>query len=372
VRYFFSTGEASGELSAIALATAIRAFDANATFEGIGSARMREDGFSLWRDHAGWASMGPLAALPRIPKLLTVLWQTAWHVARSKPDLVVLVDFGAFNLRLAALLRRRFNYGLPILDWFPPGTWLDDERTARAVASRAVPLTAFEHQHDFYKRLQLPIAYFGHPLASRYVTRAPRPAPPSDGGHVAMLPGSRSGELRYHVPLLLEAYRLLKARRPGARLTLGAADASAVKTLRRAVERAGLADAAIVRGAQAAIDGADAAWVASGTAVLETALSGVPSIAFYVISKPLAWHARRIYSGKFITLPNLVLGREIVPEFLQKRATPQNLAAAMHDLLCDPQPQCAQFAELRRALGEPDALERSAAFAVALAQAGRA
>src|SRR5271169_1420907 len=106
MRYFFSTGEASGESSALLLARAIRAVDPEAKFAGIGAERMRAAGFTIWRDHTGWASMGPLAALPRIPKLLATMWRTAFHLAKTKPDLIVLVDFGVFNLRLAMTLRR--------------------------------------------------------------------------------------------------------------------------------------------------------------------------------------------------------------------------------------------------------------------------
>jgi len=93
MRYFFSTGEASGELTAVALAEAIARLDPQAQFEGIGSARMRAAGFTIWHDTAGWAALGPLAALPRIPKLLAIGLATAAKIAASKPDLVVLIDF---------------------------------------------------------------------------------------------------------------------------------------------------------------------------------------------------------------------------------------------------------------------------------------
>src|SRR5579864_1204352 len=194
MRYFFSSGEASGELAATVLAQAIKNVDRDAQFEGIGAARMRANNFTLWRDHTGWASMGPLAAIPRIPKLLYTMLVTAAHIKDTKPDLVVLVDFGAFNLRLARRLRS-IGYRGPILDVFPPATWLDRERTAREVAAVAIPLTAFEHQRNFYQSLDLPIAYFGHPLAALYSMREPRPAPPAGSGVVALLPGSRGTEL---------------------------------------------------------------------------------------------------------------------------------------------------------------------------------
>ena len=367
MRYFLSSGEASGELAATLLAQAIRRIDPQAEFEGIGAARMREAGVALWRDHRGWASMGPLAAIPRIPKLLLTMLRTARHIAQSKPDLVILVDFGAFNIRLAKQLRK-IGYRGPIVDIFPPATWLDREKTARDVAAIAVPLTAFAHQRDFYESFGLRIAYFGHPLAGQYRMRAPRAAAPEGGGTVALLPGSRSGELRHHAPRLFAALRELRVHRPQLQAIAGAADERAERLLRTLAQREGINGLRFVRGTQQAIADADAAWVASGTAVLECALSGVPAVALYVIAPILVKHARRVYPGRFITLPNLVLDRAVVPELLQDDATPHNLAQAMDAVLRDPRGQYHAFEELREALGPPDALERCAAFAVELAR----
>lgn len=367
MRYFLSTGEASGELTATLLAQAIRAIDSKATFAGIGSTRMREAGVSLWRDHAGWASMGPLAAIPRVPKLLATMYLTAAHLAREKPDLVILVDFGAFNVRLAKRLRR-IGYTGPVLDVFPPATWLDREKTAREIVRVATPLTAFAHQRDFYRSLHLPIQYFGHPLVAQYAARAPRPPAPSDGGTIALLPGSRSGELRLHVPAVLEAFALLKHRRPGLQGVVGAVDERAEQMIRTHAHRLRLSTLRFERGLRGTVQSADAAWVASGTAVLECALLGIPAVAFYIVSRALVRHARRVYAGRFITLPNLVLGREVVPELLQEKATAQNLASLMDGLLANPAPQYDAFTSLREALGPADALERCAAFAVHLAR----
>jgi lipid-A-disaccharide synthase len=366
MRYFFSTGEASGETAALLLASAIRAIDREAEFEGIGGERMRAAGFHLWRDHAGWASMGPLAAIPRIPKLLAAMLRTARHLVAVKPDLIVLVDFGVFNLRLATTLRR-FGYAGPVLDVFPPGTWLDDERKARTVSSVAIPLTAFAHQYEFYRSLGCRIAYFGHPLAAHYQMRPLRPPPPPDAGLVAMLPGSRSGELQRHVPLLAAAYRTLQTRRPRLRGVFAAADARAAATIEATISRERLDGVEIVAGVAPALAGADGAWVASGTAVLETALAGVPAVAIYVLPRILIWYGRRMIKHRFITLPNLVLRREIVPELLQDDATPERLADALEAAISDPSRQYEQFRELRTALGPDDALERCAAYAVELA-----
>ncbi len=352
---------------AIFLAEAIRKLDPDAQFEGIGSARMREAHFALWRDHTGWASMGPLAAIPRIPKLLNAMLRTAFHIAASKPDLVVLVDFGVFNLRLANTLRR-LRYCGPIMDLFPPGTWLDNAEKARNVSAVALPVTAFAHQYEFYRSLGCRIEYFGHPLTSRYRMRPLRDAPPNDGGVVAMLPGSRAGELRRHIPVLLAAYRTLRRRRPQLHGVIGAADDRAERTITRTLARERLNDVKIVRGVAAAVCDADAAWVSSGTAVLETALLGVPAVGIYVIPPVLIWYGHRMIKHRFIMLPNLVLGNEVVPELLQERATPEALADALEAQMVDPSKQYDDFVKLREALGPPDAIERCARRAVDLAR----
>jgi lipid-A-disaccharide synthase len=354
----------------VLLADAIARVDPQAQFEGIGAERMRERGFRIWRDHTGWASMGPLAALPRIPKLLATMWRTALHINATRPDLVILVDFGAFNMRLAKTLRTQLNYEGPIMNLFPPATWLDKENVARAVSSWSVPVTAFAHQYDFYKRHKLPIMFFGHPLAGQYRTREARPAPPADGGTIALLPGSRGTELRYHVPALIGALEKLRERRPHVRAIFGAANDRSERTIRAAIDAAKLENATIVRGVAEAVAQADAAFVASGTAVLEVTLLGVPAVALYIIAPILVRHARRVYSGKFITLPNLVLGRELVPELLQDDATPERLAATMDRLLDDPSVQYRHIAEVRERLGPANAIDECARFAVALATAG--
>jgi len=372
VRYFFSTGEPSGELVAVALAREIRALDPEATFEGIGSARMREAGFAIWRDNQGWASIGPIAAIPRIPKLAHAMFRTAAHVAKTAPDLVVLIDFGAFNLRLAKALRGRHRYEGPILDCLPPSAWTDREKAARTVASLAVPLTAFRRQYEFYERLGLPVAYFGHPLAPGYVPRARRPAPPLDGGTIALLPGSRRGEITRLLPRLLDAYRLLRETRPRLRAVVAAADDASERTIRAVARRAGSADLPVVRGLQAATADADAAWIASGTAVLEAVLSGVPAIALYALAPALLPLAKRLMRSPWITLPNLVLDDAVIPELLQDAATPEMLAYTMDATLRDPSYQYDAFERLRKALGPDDALVSWAKFAVSLAVAGKA
>jgi lipid-A-disaccharide synthase len=369
MRVFMSTGEASGEMSAAALATAMRERAAGVTFCGIGSDRMRAAGFAITAETRGWASIGPVEAVAKVAPLFTVMWKHALALRARPPDLIVLVDFGAFNLRLARTLRL-LRCRAPILYYFPPSAWLDRERPARAVARYTRPLTPFAHQRDFYRSLGLDVAYFGHPLVSLVPPRPPRPAPAPDAGTVALLPGSRRGEIERHLYRLVDAFDLLRAARPKLRGILSAADADADRLITAMLRSRGAEDTGrleLVRGSQPALDQADAAWIASGTAVLEAALREVPTVAFYVVSRSQVEIGRRVWSGPHVTLPNIVLGKEIVPELLQEDATPERLATALGRALDDPSEQLRGMRELRPLLGAPDALDRCAAYALDLA-----
>ncbi|HEV3157673.1 MAG TPA: hypothetical protein VGZ00_10045 [Candidatus Baltobacteraceae bacterium] len=364
MRVFLSTGEASGDMSAAALAHEIRTLVPDVEICGIGSERLRAAGVELVEETRGWAVIGPIDVIRKIPQLLLVALRNAVRLRRNPVDVIVMTDFSAFHIRFAWILRR-LGYRRPIVYFFPPGAWLNNAAQAQYVAAMTLALTPFVHQRDFYHSLGLDVAFFGHPLVSIVQPRVPRDAAPSDGGTIALLPGSRRSEIALHIPLLRATLRALRRTRPRLRCVLAAADADADARL-----RAELGDDVdeIVRGSREAFDAADVALVASGTAVLEAALREVPTVSMYVISKSLEPIARRVFRKDFrrpyVTLPNLVLEREVIPEFLQDRAIVENLVTAVEGLLRDPQQQRAAFAELRVKLGPPDALAQCARFVV--------
>jgi lipid-A-disaccharide synthase len=366
MRIFLSTGEASGELLAADLLGAMRARGITCLAEGIGDARLESVGVRLWHRTRGWASLGPIDALRRIPGLLAIMWATALRLARRPPDLVVLVDFGAFNVRLAKSLRH-FGSRVPILYYFPPAAWLDNPKRAREVAAATEALTAFTHQRDFYRSLGLPIGYVGHPLSSTIAARPARVHAPADGGIVALLPGSRQGEIERHTPRLLDALAVMRLKRPNIAATLVAVDDDAQRAFEQLLALRSPQPIAIVRDARTALAAADVAAIASGTAVLEAALIETPAVALYVLSEAQAKIARRVYKGTYIALPNLVTNEPIVPELLQENATPDALAAALLALLDDARAQIEGYRRVRGALGAADALDRCAAFALDVA-----
>ena len=358
MRVFFSTGEASGELVAAELLGALRARVA-VEAEGVGDERLERAGVTIVQRTRGWASIGVFDALRKIPRLGAAALGLAWRLRANPPDAIVLVDFGAFNLRLAQLLRR-FGVRAPVVYYAPPGAWLDDPKRARRVAAAADPLTLFRHQADFYRSLGLPIGYVGHPLVSTIAPRADRAPAPADAGVVALLPGSRALEIGRHTPRLLDALARVRETRPNVRAILVAADDDAQRHVEHLLSFRSPLPIEISRDARAVLREADAAMIASGTAVLEAALVQTPAVALYVLSPAQMKLARRIYRGRFVTLPNLVLDEAVVPEFIQEDASPAALAAATLALLDDPSAQRDGYARVRAALGPPDALQRNA------------
>jgi lipid-A-disaccharide synthase len=365
MRVFFGTGELSGEALAADLLGAMRTL-APIDAEGVGDERLASAGVRIVQRNRGWASIGPVEALRHIPKLTLAGLKLVAALRRDPPDLVVLVDYGAFHARLAALLRFA-GFPNPIVYYAPPGAWFDNVKRARAVAGACDALTFFRHQAEFYRAHGLPIGYIGHPLVSLIAARPPRDPAPASGGLVALLPGSRRSELERHAPILLDAFALLRERRPEARALAVAANDDAEAILRAQLASRSALPVEIVRDARAALREVDAAAVASGTAVLEAALVATPSLALYTLTQTQLRFFLRFWKRPYVTLPNLVLGEAIVPELLQHHATPARIAETLETLLDDPRRQLADYARLREALGPPDSLQRNAQWVLDVA-----
>ncbi|HYK54493.1 MAG TPA: hypothetical protein VEV38_13295 [Candidatus Eremiobacteraceae bacterium] len=374
---FVSAGEASGDLQASLLVAALRELRPSLSVRAIGGERLRAAGAEIIEDSVAgrWASMGHLRAYLNIPWLLGRMLALANGIMRDPPRLLVCVDFGAFNLRMLEWLRFR-GYRGRALYYFPPAAWLDRSAQARKVARVAEAITPFEHQSDFYKSLGLRIEWFGHPLVSIIRERAPRV--PSTPPLVAVMPGSRDGEVDCHLPVLAAAAERF-ARERGARFRVVAASDALLASIGARWPQTCGGPASVVRSdaATAAVD-ADVAWVASGTAVLETALVGTPQVTFYRVSdaqyKVVERHLPHLLVGP-VTLPNLVLGDRIVVELLQHAMSPERLLAETSPLLDDRarrETMLEGYSRMRRALGPPDSLERIAARVASMLDAAAA
>jgi len=363
---FVSAGEASGDLQASLLVSALRKLRPSLTVRAIGGQRLRAAGAEIVEDSVagGWASMGHLRAYVKIPWLLLRMLLLANSIMRDPPRLLVCVDFGAFNVRMLEWLRF-CGYKGRALYYFPPAAWLDRPAQARKVGRVASAITPFRHQADFYRSLGLAIEWFGHPLVSLIAARAPiEPAAPP---LVVVMPGSREGEVDCHLPVLAAAAERF-ARERGARFrVVAASDALAASIGARWPQVCGGVSAVVRSDAATAAVDAAVAWVASGTAVLETALVGAPQVTFYRVSDAqyrfVERHLPHLLVGP-VTLPDLVLEERIVPELLQHSMSAERLLAETNPLLDDRaqrEDMLDGYARMRRALGPPDSLERIAA-----------
>jgi lipid-A-disaccharide synthase len=391
-------GEASGDVQGAALAAALRARSTAAvgngqcplSLWGIGGARMREGGIELRHDSTHWGVMGTYEALKLAPRLLWVLSRIKRDLLERRPDVLVLIDFGAFNARAAAWAKRQ---GLKVLYYFPPGSW---RRGPIRPGPRSLPTitdriaTPFSWSEAALKAAGADARFVGHPLldvARPTMTRdefremhgIPREAP-----LICHLPGSRWHELAYIWPAMQGAAALLSERVPGVEHVVALAPSVGGQRFVQREQSSGrpasptdrhhplinaLRPPATVYDALAA---SDVAITKSGTVTLEAAIIGLPMVIIYRVSPIQEAEYNLLHRGqfRFIGMPNIILERIAFPELIQHQATPQGIAAAAMPLLSDPTARAASLkalGEVRAALGEPGGVARTADLVLDLA-----
>lgn len=314
-----------------------------------------------------------------MPRAREIFAELVAETERRKPAAALLVDFPEFNLRLAPKLAR---LGVPVVYYVSPQLW-SWRRGRVAIVRRAVErmLVLFPFEVDFYREHGVRAVHVGHPLVDEV---PPRPhvweeGDPTEAGRpyrVALLPGSRGSEIESLLPVMLETVRRLSERLPVLPVLVRAPTIERER-LEEAVRLSGLEVAIAGRDREerlAALSGSHAALCASGTATLEVGLAGTPMVVVYRLGR-WSWRlARVLVRARFVSLVNLVLGREAVPERLQDEAEPATLARELEGLLTDTARRHrmrADLAELRAALGEPGASGRAADEVAALLRRDR-
>jgi lipid-A-disaccharide synthase len=359
-----SAGEASGEMYAARLATALGQL-ANVQLFGLGGVRMREAGVELLADSAEVAVVGISEAVRRLPSALRIYRQLTEEAARRRPRLAILVDFPDFNLRLA---RRLHQHGVRIIYFISPQVWAWRPKRVhliRRLVERVLCIFPFEEK--FYRQAGVPVDYVGHPLvdqvrakrsreefAARYDLDVGRPI-------VALLPGSRPGELTHNLPPMLEACRLLPSN-PSCQFALAVAPGMTGGQLTN-YARPDLPVHLVEGATYDALAAADVAIVSSGTATVEAALLGTPMVVVYRVSHVTAMVLRRMVRTPFFSMVNLIAGRRVVPELIQQDFTPPRLAEEVGRLLGSPEAReqmKRELAEVRSRLGPGGAIERAA------------
>jgi lipid-A-disaccharide synthase len=372
-------GEASGDLHGAALCRALRAERPGCRLIGMGGARMAAAGMELLVDVTAAAATGASEALGRVP-LLYRAYRRLRDVLESagRPGVLVVIDFPEFNLRLARAARRA---GVPVVYFIPPQIWAWRGGRVRAIRRRiTLVLAVFPFEAPMYRRAGVPVEFVGHPVLDAVASAPDRAAARRELGVdertrvLGLLPGSRREEVARTLPLLRDAAELVRARDADVRVLLALAptvDADEVR--RRLGERAPIE---LVRDrTYSVMRAADLLLVTSGTATLEAGVLGTPMIVCYRFSRVSALIARLLIRVPWFSLPNLALGRAVVPELFQEAASAENLGGEALRLLDTPgalESQRADLALLARELGEPGVGARAARFVLAEAHAGGA
>lgn len=381
-------GEASGDALALRFIESLRQRlgERELVLAGVGGERLLAQGLRPFFDQADIAVMGFGPVIARLPLLLRRMEDAARGIVAFEPDLLLTIDSPDFALRVARKVRARAPQ-IPIVHWVCPSVWAWRSGRARRMKphiDRILALLPFEP--EALARLQGPeTVYVGHPLLARLALLRPSPqeAPlraDQRRPRVLVLPGSRRSEIAHLMPVFGQAVALVASARPQARFIL-----PAVTHLAPSIAEAMAAwpvKAEIVSGEAAKLEAfrsARAALAASGTVTLELALSQVPTVAAYKGANWEAALARRLVKLPSVILPNLILGRSIVPEFIQETAVPQALAAALLAALDDGEARRRQlegFVEvetiMRSAGADPAANAVAAALALVAPEGGPA
>jgi lipid-A-disaccharide synthase len=384
--FILVAGEASGDLLGAGLIAALRERFPHARFAGVGGPRMRAAGFEAWHDADELAVMGLVEVLKHLPRLLALRRDVRRRTLAAKPAAFIGIDAPDFNFGLERALKSR---GVRTVHYVSPSIWAWRAKRARTIGRSAdLVLCLFPFEPAIYAQHGVAATFVGHPLADAFPLDSPQ-APsrdalglPHEAPVLALLPGSRLGEIERLAADFIGAAMILRREIPDLRIVAPMANAKCraafEDVLRKAVVDNGEATTDFIT----VLDGrahetmlaADAILLASGTASLEAMLAKRPMVVAYRVA-PLTY---RIVMGLGMlrtdrySLPNVLAGRALVPELMQDACTPDALAAALRPALVDrraPMPLLAEYQHLHLQLRR-DA-SRSAAAAIAALIEGR-
>jgi lipid-A-disaccharide synthase len=331
MRYYIIAGERSGDLHGGNLVKAIKLRDPAAEFQGFGGESMEQQGVKLTVHYRDLAIMGLVEIFTKMRKIKRYARQCKDDILQYKPDVVILIDYGGFNLAIARFAKK---HGFKVFFYIPPKYWAWYQNRAlwlKPYVDRLFVILPFEK--DFFKKFDWEADYVGNPVLDAVKAHVPdqqflsKTSLSTSKPVVALLPGSRQQELKKIVPLLVSIVKRFPQYEFGV---------AAVSNLDQNLygELRSLPNVKfILEETYDLLQHAQAAIVTSGTATLETALLRVPQIVVYRTSGASYWLAKQMVSVQYISLVNLVAGREVVKEMIQGEANDQNVSAELDRIL---------------------------------------
>jgi len=336
-------GESSGDTLGAALITALRARIPNAEFFGVAGPKMIAAGCEPWAAAEELAVMGLTEVLQHLPRLLKLRKSLVQRFTAARPDVFVGIDAPEFNLGLAQRLKQQ---GLRTVQYVSPQVWAWRQGRVKTIGQACdLVLCLLPFETEFYSAHGVPAVFVGHPLADQIpltIDRAGARASlgiSADATVVALLPGSRMGEVERLGPDFIGAATWIAAREPGIQFVTPTASPRVREAYERQIAASpGAPPIRVLDGqAQRALAAANVVLVASGTATLETLLSKRPMVVAYRLGGLTAFLLRRfgLVKVQYFSQPNLLAGRPLVPEFFQENVTPAALGAALLRELTD-------------------------------------
>ena len=372
-------GEASGDMHGANLVQEVKKQDSSVSFHGVGSKRMREAGVRMLADASEISVVGGTEVLTHIRAIYLVYARLKRFLREERPDLLILIDFPDFNLRLGKVARK---LGIPILYYISPQVWAWRKGRVKKIAALVnAIIVVLPFEVDLYKSQGVDVRYVGHPLTDVVHSRFTKEEARRELGldpekrSIALLPGSRMKEISNLLPDMIAAASILSRRFDDLQFVLPVAHTLKRETIRTFIEESDSAVHIVEGRVYDVLKASDAAIVTSGTATLETGLMAVPMVIVYRMSALSMFIARLIIRVDHVGLVNIVAGNRVVPELLQEKVTPENIADALSPLLNDADANNEvrkELSNIRDRLGKSGASARAAAVVLEMIGKGQA
>jgi lipid-A-disaccharide synthase len=362
-------GEASADQYGARLVEEILQRDPGVAFWGIGGEKMAHAGVKILFSSGEMAVVGLTEVLPRIGRIFTAVRRLQRILKERPPDLLILLDYPDFNIHLAGTAAR---CGIPVLYYISPQIWAWRKNRVRKIRRRVDRMAVIlPFEESFYRNKGIRVEYVGHPILDIWpgISRMDRrgSAGPSAFPLIGLVPGSRNEEVRSLLPLMISTAQRLKRGYPDLRCVLPLAATLDEEMVRRLILRSSVPVVISREGMYDTLKGCDAAIAASGTVTLELALMEIPMVVVYRLSRLTYQVAKRIVRVPYISLVNLVAGKNVVPELIQDEAVPERMAFETERILRDNQARKQMIRDLEmvnKLLGKTGASARTAAIAL--------
>lgn len=353
LRIALVAGEASGDILGAGLMRALKARHPAVEFIGVGGPLMEAEGLVSYFPMERLAVMGLVEVLGRLRELLARRKKLVQTLIAEKPDAFIGIDAPDFTLNIELKLRQA---GIKTVHYVSPSVWAwRQKRVLKIREGCDLMLTLFPFEARFYEEKGVPVKFVGHSLADAIPLQADRAAARAelglpDGPLVALMPGSRGGEVGRLGSLFLEAAERLRAMRPGVRFILPCANAQRRTQVEELLVGRDLPLTLLDGQSHKALAACDAVLIASGTATLEALLYKRPMVVAYRLAPLTFWILKRMVKSPYVSLPNLLAQRLLVPELLQDDATAEALAKTLSPLIEDGEEQTSGFDQIHRTL----------------------